>query len=155
MASRWPKRVLIGVGVVVVGLAALHAVNHARLDAGALRANVAPILAEARALGGKAKPEYQELALATLPPNPRTGEYFLDDMLDRAVVRQAPPAATVDNAVIQALEFDDPAAPGSSPPRTAPRWPCATARSRWSTTRTITSSTPCRSPCRATRSATS
>ena len=113
MASRWPRRVLIGVGVVVVGLAALHA-NYARLDAGALRANVAPILAEAR-LGGKAKPEYQELALATLPPNPRTGEYFrLDDMLDRAVVRQAPPAATVDNAVIQALEFDDPA-PGFKP----------------------------------------
>jgi hypothetical protein len=112
MASKRLRRVLIGAGVVVAGWAALHAVNYARLDAGALRANVEPILAEARALGEKAKPEYQELALATLPPNPRTGSYFrLDDMLDRAVVKQAPPAATVDNAVIQALEFDDPESP--------------------------------------------
>ena len=98
------------------GLGRAPAVNYARLDAGALRANVEPVLAEARALSEKAKPEYQELALATLPPNPRTGEYFrLDDMLDRAVVKQAPPAATVENAVIQALEFDDPAAPGLKP----------------------------------------
>jgi hypothetical protein len=36
-------------------------------------------------------------------------------MLDRAVVRQAPPAATVEDAVIQALEFDDPAAPELQP----------------------------------------
>ena len=112
MASRWPRRLLIGAGVVVAGWAALHAVNYARLDAGALRANVEPILAGARALSERAKPEYQELALATLPPNPLTGRYFrLDDMLDRAVVKQAPPAATVDNAVIQALEFDDPGTP--------------------------------------------
>ena len=116
MASRWPRRVLIGTGMVVAGLVALHAVNHARLDAGALRANAEPILAEARALSEKAKPEYQALALATLPPNPHTGEYFrLDEMLDRAVVKQAPPAASVENAVIQALEFDHPAAPEFKP----------------------------------------
>jgi hypothetical protein len=145
MASRLAKRVLVGIGVVVAAVAALHAVNHARLDAGALRANAEPILAEARALGERAKPEYQELALATLPPNPRTGSYFrLDDMLDRAVVKQAPPAATGEDAVIQALESTTPNRRNSWPRgRTAPRSPCATARWRWSTNPTTTWSTRC------------
>jgi hypothetical protein len=42
MASRWTRRVLVGTGAVVAGWAALHAVNHVRLDAGALRAIYGP-----------------------------------------------------------------------------------------------------------------
>ena len=112
MASGLTKRILVGGGAVLALVAALHVYNYLRLDLGALSANVEPVLAEARALSEKAKPEYQELALATLPPNPKNGTFYrLDDMLDRAVVKQEPPAGTVDSALIGALEFDDPAAP--------------------------------------------
>ena len=92
MASKLTKRILVGGGVVVAVLAALHVYNYVRLDVGALEANAEPILADARAMSDKAKPEYQELALATLPPNPMNGPFYrLDDMIDRAVVKQEPP----------------------------------------------------------------
>jgi hypothetical protein len=112
MASRLAKRIVVGGGVVAAALAGLHLYNEARLDAGMLRANLQPVLEQAQALSGKAKPEYQELALATLPPNPRSGSFFrLEEMLDRAVVKEAPAPAKVAHGVIQSLEFDDPTSP--------------------------------------------
>ena len=112
MASKLTKRILAGGGVVIAVVAALHVYNYVRLDVGALEANVEPILTNARALSEKAKPEYQELALATLPANPMNGPFFrLDDMLDRAVVKQAPPEMAAERAVVGALEFDDPGKP--------------------------------------------
>ena len=116
MASERNKRILVGGGTFLALVAALHVYNYLRLDLGALSANVQPILVEARALSEKAKPEYQELALATLPPNPVNGPFHrLDDLLDRAVVTQEPPPSAVDSALIGALEFNDPAAPDLKP----------------------------------------
>lgn len=110
MASKRTKRVLVGGGVVVAALAALHVYNYVRL--GALETNAEPILAHARALSDKAKPEYQELALATLPANPMNGTFYrLDDMLDRATMKQAPLDQAAERSVIGALEFEDPAKP--------------------------------------------
>lgn len=112
MASKLTKRIAVGGGIVVAVVAALHVYNYIRLDVGALQANAEPILANARALSEKAKPEYQELALATLPANPMNGPFFrLDDMLDRAVVKQQPPEMAAERAVVGSLEFDDPAKP--------------------------------------------
>jgi arylsulfatase A-like enzyme len=112
MASRLTRRIVVGGAAVLAVLVGLQVVNYLRLDLGALGTNAEPILAEAHALTEKAKPEYQELALATLPPNLLNGPYHrLDDMLDRAVVKQEPPPVAVDGAVVAAFEFDDPAAP--------------------------------------------
>lgn len=112
MAGRLAKSSMVVGGLIVVGLAGLHVFNHARLDAGTLRANAQPILDEARALSEKAKPEYQELALATLPPNPLNGAFYrLDQMLDRAAMKEAPVAAKSGDAVIQSLDFESPTAP--------------------------------------------
>jgi arylsulfatase A-like enzyme len=103
---------MVAGGVIVAALTGLHLYNYLRLDAGALGVNVQPVLDQAQALSEKAKPEYQELALATLPPNPRTGSFFrLDQMLDRAVTKEAPAVAKVDGGVIQSLDFESPAAP--------------------------------------------
>ena len=97
--------------VLVLGLVILHVVNHLRLDAGMLGANAERLVAEARALRDHAKPEYQEVALASLPPNPLTGEHHrLDELMDSAVATRAPPPLGRP-AVIAALEFDNPARP--------------------------------------------
>src|SRR5215213_3049409 len=122
-------RVGVVLGVAAAALAGLHAYNYARMDAGALGANAAPLLERARALSERARPEYQDLALATLPPNPLNGPAVrLDEMLDRAVPAERPNPAVAEGGgdgggVVYALEFDDPAAgaaglapaPGSPP----------------------------------------
>ncbi|MGE3292119.1 MAG: sulfatase [Geminicoccaceae bacterium] len=103
---------MLTVSALVVGLAVLHLVNYLRLDAGALAESSERVLAEARELQDRAQPEYQEVALAAMRPNPRTGEYLrLDDALDRAKVNLEPAAGPPGEDVIAALEFDDPHRP--------------------------------------------
>ena len=116
MPRGWPRAALLGAGLTLAMLTALSLVNDHRLGTGSLLASVESSVEQAKALGERARPEYQELALATLPPNPNNGEFIrLDDMLDRAVLREAPLAATSqDDGIVYALEFDDPASPGLS-----------------------------------------
>src|SRR5688572_4048734 len=111
MATRLARRGLMGVAAVVIALVVLHIYNHLRLDAGELVDRVEPILSQAHAMSEKAKPEYQELALATLPRNAMTGPYYrLDEMLDRAVPTPPPDKAVAgaEVSVVHGFEFDDP-----------------------------------------------
>jgi arylsulfatase A-like enzyme len=113
MAGRTAKRVGFAAVVVMALGAALHAYNYVRLDAGALRTNIEPVLERSRELRDKARPEYQELALATLPRNALNGPgYRLDELADRAFVKEKP-ASTDGNAqaILRAFDFDDPANP--------------------------------------------
>jgi hypothetical protein len=49
----------------------------------------------AQAISERARPEYQDLALATLPPNPHNGSFYrLDDRLLEADAVEQPVAAT-------------------------------------------------------------
>ena len=77
--------------VLVLGLAGVHAYNIARLDPGAWRADAEPLLERAHAISERARPEYQDLALATLPPSPHNGSFYrLDDRLHEGDVVAQP-----------------------------------------------------------------
>jgi arylsulfatase A-like enzyme len=104
----------IGVAVLVLALVGVHAYNFVLLDAGAWRASAEPLLARARAISERARPEYQDLALARLPPNPRNEPlHRLDDRLHEAKTVEQPPAiAEADGAVLYALDFDTADKPG-------------------------------------------
>ena len=104
----------IGVAVLVLALVGVHAYNFILLDPGAWRASAEPLLARARAISQLARPEYQDLALATLPPNPRNESFHrLDDRLHEAkIVEQPPVIAEADGAVLYALDFDTADKPG-------------------------------------------
>jgi hypothetical protein len=65
---RFARDLVINSGVLVLALISVHADNVAYLDPGAWRANAEPLLARARAIIERARPEYQDLAQATLPP---------------------------------------------------------------------------------------
>ncbi|MGH6921106.1 MAG: hypothetical protein ACREJ0_25790, partial [Geminicoccaceae bacterium] len=73
---RFGRILLIGLLLVVVALLGLHAYNFVRLDAAQLSASAEPVLERARALAERARPEYQELALARLAPNSYNGPYY-------------------------------------------------------------------------------
>ena len=105
---------LVGIIVLLLGLAGLHAYNIARLDPGAWRAAAEPLLQRAQAISERARPEYQDLALARLPPNPQNGAFYrLDDRLHEAEIVEQPVAVTeADGAVLYALDFDDADSPG-------------------------------------------
>jgi arylsulfatase A-like enzyme len=93
-------------GLVVAGLVAVAAVNHVRLDAGTMAVSAERVVERAQALSQRARPEYQEVALASLPPNPRNGPgYRLDEMLDRAVLVEPPAPPADDSGVVFALDF--------------------------------------------------
>jgi hypothetical protein len=100
--------------VVALAFVGVHAYNLIRLDTGAWRADAEPLLARARAISERARPEYQDLALATLPPNPHNGPFYrLDDRLHEAEIVEQPAAmAKADGAILHALDFDNPGTPG-------------------------------------------
>ncbi len=84
----------------------LHLVNLARLDLAPFAAGVAEI--EKRLADGlpRARPEYEDYVLATLPPNPRNGPVWrLDRLVAQARVLEdtRPPAA---ETPLYAMEFD-------------------------------------------------
>ena len=110
-----PKRrigrtLLVGLILVVVALLGLHAYNFVRLDAAQLAANAAPVLDRARAISERAHPDYQDLALARLAPNPHNGPFYrFDDNLHQAkVVGPQPKVSVAEDLVIDGFEFDDP-----------------------------------------------
>jgi hypothetical protein len=53
---------LIGLVVAMLGLAGVHAYNFVHLDVGAFHAATEPLLARAREINERARPEYQDLA---------------------------------------------------------------------------------------------
>jgi hypothetical protein len=108
------RALLIGGGVVVIALVGVHAYNATRVDIGGLRASAETILERAHDVSARARPEYEELALATLPPNPLNGPFYrLDDLLHRAkVVEQPGGVVMADGAVLHAFEFESGGAPG-------------------------------------------
>jgi arylsulfatase A-like enzyme len=117
-----PKRpfarfLIIGVAVLVLALVGVHAYNIVHLDPGAWRAAAEPLLARAREISERARPEYQDLALATLPPNPHNGPFYrLDETLHEAQVLEDPAGVAVaEGAVIYGFEFEDAAEPGLVP----------------------------------------
>jgi hypothetical protein len=64
---------LIGLVVAVLGLAGVHAYNFVHLDVGAFHAAAEPLLARAREINERARPEYHDLAwpelkVQDLPP---------------------------------------------------------------------------------------
>jgi hypothetical protein len=116
---------IIAVVVLVLALIGVHAYNVVYLDPGAWRAEAEPLLARARAISERARPEYQDLALARLPPNPHNGPFHrLDDRLHEAEIVEQPAAvAGADGAVVHAFDFDDAGTPalvwaegGGTPP---------------------------------------
>jgi arylsulfatase A-like enzyme len=110
------RRVLVGLALLLGAVAAVHVVNHVRLDAGALQANADRVLAHARSLQAMARPEYQDHALAGLGANPRNGPFVrLDAILDRAQLIEIPAAVSAGGALVDALEFDQDARPDLAP----------------------------------------
>ena len=102
---------IVGVVVVVLGLVGyMPTTSPAWIwahRAPANRCSSAP-----RRSSERARPEYQDLALATLPPNPRNGSFYrLDDRLLEAKIVEQPVIAEADGAVLYAFDFDDAANP--------------------------------------------
>ncbi len=95
--------------VLLLMLVALHVANHVRVDAGGLSAAIEPLIERARELEGRARPEYQSHALATLPPSEINGAFYrLDERLAEAKVAHAPKLeASGDAAVLYALGMDE------------------------------------------------
>jgi arylsulfatase A-like enzyme len=108
------KSALVAVVVVVLVLVGVHAYNFVRMDLGTWRSAGEPLLQRAQAISERARPEYQDLALATLPPNPHNGSFYrLDDLLLEADLVEEPVAVEErDGAVLYAFDFDDAHSPG-------------------------------------------
>ena len=103
---RWFRRVfVVGVAVVVV----LHVINAIRLDAIDFQAGVNKLIDRAEAVSNLALPEYQDLALARLPPNLNNGPiYRFDDNLHLAKIVDSRPDTQTETAEFEfRLEFED------------------------------------------------
>lgn len=88
--------VLAGLAVVMIGL---HVFNAVRLDTGSLRENARAMIERAVDLSDRAMPEYEDLVLATLPPNPNNGPFYrFDDNLHSATVTELSSAAESDDS---------------------------------------------------------
>jgi arylsulfatase len=109
--KRWLSRILLAAGVIFVGL---QIINYARLDTQGLQNGTNELVERAVAISNKAMPEYQDLVLATLPPNPNNGAFYrLDDNLPAATAT-AIPSAEQQHAVSEfefQLEFEGDAEP--------------------------------------------
>jgi hypothetical protein len=114
---RFARVLIIGAVVLVLAVLGVHVYNVLYLDPGAWRADAEPLLARARAISERARPEYQDVAMATLPPNPHNGPFYrLDDRLHEAEILEQPAVvAGADGGVIYAFDFDDAATPGLMP----------------------------------------
>jgi len=106
---RFVRRLAIGLAVVVVALLGLHAYNFVRIHAGQLAASAEPLIERARAISERARPEYQDLALARLAPNPHNGSFYrFDDNLHEAEVIDRSLGVTPDDeGIILGFEFED------------------------------------------------
>jgi hypothetical protein len=89
-------------------LLAVQAIDFWRFDLGGFAADAERVVERARAMAERARPEYQDYVLATLPENPKTGPFLrLDLALDRARVLKAPATVPAEGgSSLLALEFD-------------------------------------------------
>jgi hypothetical protein len=108
------RTLIIGTAVALIALAGLHVYNASRLDVSGLRAGAERLLERATKISERARPEYAELALATLPPNPLNGSFYrFDDHLHEAKIIEEPVGVAMDDgAILHAFEFENGAAPG-------------------------------------------
>ncbi len=82
---RWALIVCAGL------LIGLHIFNAFRLDSQGLRAGTSELIERAVDIGNRAMPEYQDLVLATMPPNPNNGPFYrFDDNLPAAKAGEKP-----------------------------------------------------------------
>ena len=104
---RWSGRVVLIGAVAVI---ALHVVNAFRIDVFALGKNVEKVVDRAETASHMAFPEYQDLTLARLPPNPINGDFYrFDDNLESARTTEISSKSSPDdtNEFAFRLEFDD------------------------------------------------
>jgi len=101
------------VGWILIAFAAvlvvLHVVNALRMDTGGLREGARALVNRAVDVGDRAIPEYEDLVLATLPPNPNIGPFYrFDDNLPEAELAEEPSAGSPDEGgeFEFRLEFD-------------------------------------------------
>lgn len=113
------RKLALVAAVVIIALAVLSLVNYRRIDAGGLKAGVAALVERNRELEKRARPEYQEHALAALAPNAANGAYYrLDEHVADARVVAAPELnAGRDPGVLYRLEFADPKDSGLTAPK--------------------------------------
>jgi arylsulfatase A-like enzyme len=102
--------VLTGAAAIIV----LHVVNAIRIDVFELAGNVEKVVDRAETLSGLAMPEYQDLTLARLSPNPLNGDFYrFDDNLESAKVTDNSSDTSRDDGSEFAfrLEFEDSSEP--------------------------------------------
>lgn len=79
---RWLGWALMVCGGIFVGL---HIFNFMRIDSQGLTKGTSELVERAIDIGNRAMPEYQDLVVATLPPNPNNGPFYrFDDNLPAA-----------------------------------------------------------------------
>ena len=103
---RWLRWTLIVSAGVIIGL---HVFNAIRLDSWGLKKGAQELIDRAVDIGNRAMPEYQDLVLATLPPNPNNGPFYrFDDNLAAAKVIENPSNSKSDenNEFEFRLEFE-------------------------------------------------
>lgn len=104
---RWLRWTVI-IGIVVI--AGLHLVNAMQLDTTSLKKNSQALIDRAENVRERAIPEYQELVLATLPPNPNNGPFYrFDDNIADATSSESDSAVQQEEGgeFVLNLEFDD------------------------------------------------
>ncbi len=113
------RKLMLAAAVTIVALAVLSVVNYQRINAGGLKAGVNALIRRSTGLEKRARPEYQEHALATLEPNAANGQYYrLDEHVADARVVAAPRlSAGRDPGVLYRLEFAEPGDSGLKAPR--------------------------------------
>ncbi len=83
------------------------AANWKRLDGTTLSVQMDRVVERSQEIRDRARPDYQEVALRALPPNPLTGPVFrLDDRLADARALAAPEAGDDTGGIVFELEFD-------------------------------------------------
>ena len=106
-----PVRFVLWIAAAAICLVlVLHVVNALRLDAAGMSRSASALVERAEALSSQAIPEYQDLTLARLPPNPNNGPFFrFDDNLHAAKIVEKPADAVPDPAseFLFRLEFED------------------------------------------------
>ena len=116
MRSLFRPRVILT--ILLVAMVGIHVWNYLRVNAGGLAAGIEPLIERTREIERRARPEYQDHVLATLPPNADNGPFHrLDDLLAEAETREAPDLeARGEEAILYRLEMDDPAGSGLEAP---------------------------------------
>ena len=80
--SRWLGWTVNACAGIFVGL---HIFNYMRIDSQGLKKGTSELVERAVAISNRAMPEYQDLVIATLPPNPNNGSFYrFDDNLSAA-----------------------------------------------------------------------